>query len=173
MKVKELYHDKSRKREDKFQIGLYNKFGNCTVTKFIQVNSKDFSLENVDLNIIKVNNNDNVEMVNINENGFYYSNNISIQNFKELEKEYFRMNLNNCNNKSNVDEFISKLKNLNNTIQTYKVTNNNNEIISLNLNSQFQIDKVNTLKKMLKSLNETYNLSNMTENKDILSSFAI
>ena len=165
-----------RKKEDKFQIGLYNKFGNCTITKFIQVNPKDFTLENVDLNIIKVNNYENVEMVNINENGFFYTKNITVTNFKDLEKEYFRLNLNNCVVKSNVDEFINQLKSVNNKIQTYKITssqinNNNSDIISLNLNSQFQQEKLDTIKKMLNSLNENFNLLNMSENKDILSSF--
>jgi hypothetical protein len=37
----------------KYQIGLFNKFGNTTVLKFIQVTRKDLSSENLDIAILK------------------------------------------------------------------------------------------------------------------------
>ena len=41
------------------------------------------------MNIIKVNNNDNVEMVNINENGFYYSAKFDRLFYGKIENDIF------------------------------------------------------------------------------------
>lgn len=174
--TRKLYQIEKKNDSAKFCIGLYNRYGSSSVMKFIQVNSKDRSYENVEINVLKCIK-DKVIMLILVEGA------VIVKSFDIREKEDIdkiedvinRAKLNNCFVRS-YNEEIDKI-----------ISNENNDIIKVNLdtilslvycpNKQTRSECiVSMLKSLQTSINEFYPSSllintSQEQSQDIIQTF--
>jgi len=131
------------KQIPKYLIGCFNKFGNTTVVKFLQINQKDMNLESIDIAIVKyfekssINSSknltgDNLLLFLLNDSGISLSRlSFSKENWKDFEDLLERTKISNCFVKSEIE--LNHLR-----------ENSKFEILSKNFNEQFNLNLNNT-----------------------------
>lgn len=82
-----------KKNDNKYSIGLYNRFGSSTILKLMQINGKDYSYENIEFNVLKIVK-DNCDLLTICDNICMVK----------------RMDISSAANKEKIHELISKSK---------------------------------------------------------------